>query len=94
MVQFYFDLTWANRLQIIQPGSDFICHTVSHRPPARLPYPGGRVTKELQLTANLLSLTTVQVRIPPGAVEKVASDLGLGVVFCCVLRFPPPVTTG
>ena len=31
---------------------------------------------------------------PPEACEKVASDLGLGDGFRCVLRFPPPVSTG
>ena len=51
-------------------------------------------SKALPLTASCLSLTTVRVRIPPGACEKVASDLGLDGCFRRVLRFPPPVTTG
>ena len=38
----------------------------------------------------IVSLLTV-VRIPPGACEKVASDLGLGGGFRRVLRFPPPI---
>ena len=48
----------------------------------------------VSLTAIALSLTTVWVRIPPEACEKVASDLGLCGGFRRVLLFPPPITTG
>ena len=50
--------------------------------------------KALPLTASSQSLTTVRVRIPPRACEKVANDLGLGSGFRRVLGFPPSVTTG
>ena len=49
-------------------------------------------SKVLPLTA--LSLTTAQVRIPPGECEKVASDLVLGGGFHRDLRLPPLLTTG
>ena len=46
-----------------------------------------------------VNITLSNIRLPylhsiAGSSEKVASDLGLGVVFCRVLQFPPPVTTG
>ena len=48
-------------------------------------------SKVLPLTASCPS--PVQVQNPPGAREKVASDLGLDSVFRRLLRFPPPVQT-
>ena len=41
-----------------------------------------------------LSLTTAQVGIPSRAWEKVASDSGWSSGLHCVLKFPPPLTTG
>ena len=41
-----------------------------------------------------LTLTTVWVRVPAWACEKVASDVGLGGGFRQVLRFPTLLTTG
>ena len=46
----------------------------------------------MPLTASCL--TNVQVRIPPGLSEKVASDFVLGGGFRRLLQFPPSVTTG
>ena len=53
-----------------------------------------QVVVEGAATECMLSLTTAWVRILAWACEKVASDLGLGGGFRCVLRFPPLLTTG
>ena len=39
-------------------------------------------------------IVTFGIDLPPGACEKVASDLGFGLRFPRVLRFPPPLTNG
>ena len=57
----------------------------------------GRLVQELNVCSVCLievALNTACVQIPAGSSQKAFSDLGLGGAFRCILRFPPPLTTG